>query len=133
RGICAGSGGRVTAIAAAGGPFSDVGSLPSLNDAGTVAFFAILAGGGSGIFTGPDPVADRVIGIGDPLLGSTVVALNFVPEGLNDSGQLAFGAGLADGRQVVVRADPVAIPEPSGVVLLGLRLLGIPGYARGRR
>jgi hypothetical protein len=129
-GIFTGSGGPTTTIATNVGPFSGF-SPPSLNNAGTVAFDATLEAGGRGIFTGPDPVDDRVIGTGDPLFGSTVTGVFVGPEGLNDSGQLAFRATLADGRQVIVRADPV--PEPSGVLLLGLGMLGLLGYARRAR
>jgi hypothetical protein len=51
-------------------------------------------------------VVDQVVAIGDPLFGSIVTGLSFWREGLNDVGELAFRATLADGRQVVVRADP---------------------------
>ncbi|MFN8494661.1 MAG: choice-of-anchor tandem repeat NxxGxxAF-containing protein [Caldilineaceae bacterium] len=80
----------------------------SINTGGGVAFQALLDAGSEGIFTGPDPVADKVMTIGDPLLGSTVTGLAFSREGLNDMGQLAFRAALADGRQVIVRADPMS-------------------------
>ncbi|HMF11754.1 MAG TPA: PEP-CTERM sorting domain-containing protein [Gemmataceae bacterium] len=48
----------------------------------------------------------------------------FFSEGLNDAGQLAFRATLADGRDVIVRADPVPVPEPSTLTLVGLAALG---------
>ena len=54
-----------------------LGSGPSINDAGAVAFFATLDAGGSGIFTGPDPTTDVVIRTGDLLFGATVTALDF--------------------------------------------------------
>ena len=65
--------------------------------------------GPAGIFTGGDPVADKVIQIGDPLLGSTVGAIlfEFSRFGINDKGQIAF-AVFSGGQQVVVRADPLA-------------------------
>lgn len=48
-----------TLIADNTGPFRTFGSgLPAINDAGTVAFLASLDEGGSGIFTGPNPVTD---------------------------------------------------------------------------
>jgi hypothetical protein len=108
--------------------FSDL-FAPSINDLGSVAFLADLKKGGSGIFTGPDPAANKVIAIGDPLFGSTVTALQFSSQGLNNSGQVAFWASLADGRQVIVRADPLAVPEPTSFALLSLGVLGLLGYA----
>jgi hypothetical protein len=80
-----------------------------------VVFLAGLRSGGSGIFRGPDPVADVIIASGDPLFGSTVANVFFTEGGLNDNGQVAFVAQLEDGREVVVRAQPV--PEPSSLVL----------------
>jgi hypothetical protein len=56
------------------GPFAgSPGQNPIINNNGTVVFFAMLDTGEIGLFTGPDPVADRVIATGDPLLGSIVV------------------------------------------------------------
>jgi hypothetical protein len=80
---------------------------PSVNDAGTVGVLAIHTPGGSvGIFTGPDPVADKVIETGDILFGSVVQQLAFF-RGINNHGQIAFLARLADGTIGVYRADPV--------------------------
>jgi len=62
----------------------------------------------AGIFTGGDPVADRVIAVGDALDGSTVSGfdpLSFASS-LNNAGQIAFLVRLADGRTAVYRADP---------------------------
>ncbi len=44
-----------------------------------VVFLADLDDGGKGIFTGPDPISDKVIAIGDPLFGSTVTQLAILP------------------------------------------------------
>jgi hypothetical protein len=81
----------------------------SINNGGAVVFGATLTTGGRGFFAGPDPVADKVIAIGDALSGSTVVgfptnAMN--PRALNNGDQFLFRATLADGRTVLVRADP---------------------------
>jgi hypothetical protein len=70
------------------------------------------------------PVPDKVIAIGDPLFGSTVTGFLLDPEGLNDAGQVAFLAQLADGRIAIARADPTEVPEP---MPLSLRLLGVAG------
>jgi hypothetical protein len=76
-----------------------------------------------GICTGPNPLTSRVIGTGDALFGSRVVTVGTIgvltpitnpidpwailPDGINDSGQVAFVATLEDGREVVARATPL--------------------------
>lgn len=89
-----------------GKPFVRFQSTPSINKVGMVAFEAFLGGGKNGIFTGPNPLADKVIASGDSLFGSTVTTVDFLQSGLNDAGQVAFVAKLADGTQVIVRAAP---------------------------
>ena len=87
---------------------------PAINNAGEVAFGAFLNDNQtSGIFTGPDAKKDVVIATGDKLDGATILSggLHFCEEGLNDSGQLAFIAELADRnsfdpRTAVFRAMP---------------------------
>ncbi|MFN3650995.1 MAG: choice-of-anchor tandem repeat NxxGxxAF-containing protein [Armatimonadota bacterium] len=76
---------------------------------GTVAFLAKVPSGW-GIFTGPDPVADKVIATGDTLLGGTVQTVELSREGINDQGQIAFKATLAGGVQVIARANPANAP-----------------------
>jgi hypothetical protein len=94
-------------VATSSGPFSSFGTFgPSIDTQGNVAFTAELDAGGQGLFTGPDPVADRVVGTGDVLDGSAVTNVTMCAEGLNDAGQIAFTAQLADGRTAVFRADP---------------------------
>ena len=117
------NGGPLTVIADTSGPFQSFGftfvgfTPPAINNKGDVAFLAELDSGGSGIFVGPDPVTDRVIGTGDTLDGSTVRGrlgdLRFCDGGLNDSGQLAFQAtfddpSVPDGVRVsIYRATPL--------------------------
>jgi hypothetical protein len=105
--------GTSTVVADSRGKFASFGFRPpSLNNNGDVAFFAELDSGGSGIFVGPDPDADRVIATGDTLDGKMVQNITFCEEGLNDSGQLAFVATLVDPispegfRTAVFRATP---------------------------
>jgi hypothetical protein len=114
--IVTGNGGPLTVVADTRGAFTFFGFRPpSLNNAGDVAFHATLddASSTSGIFVGPDAVADRVIATGDTLDGSTVQNLTFCEEGLNDSGQLGFIAQLEDPttpegfRMAAFRATPV--------------------------
>lgn len=146
-GIFLAHGGTIETIADTTGPFSGFGvagigvrDTLTVNNAGQVVFLATLDAGGSGIFTGPDPLTDRVIGTGDPLFGSTVTGLELSREVLNDAGQIAFEAILADSRRVVIRADPagmsfaqpagITVPEPGGLVLLGVGALAGYGLLR---
>ena len=84
-----------------------------------MAFTALLDAGDDerGIFTGADPLADKVIRVGDPLFGSTISELFSLNESLNDSGQIAFFYSLSDGRFGIARADPLVIPEPGTLPL----------------
>jgi hypothetical protein len=96
QGIFVGDGKTITPIADTSGPYSDNLGAPAINNRGTVSFFAALDAGGEGIFTGPDPVADKLIAAGDLFFDSTVIRL-LAPVALNNSGQIAFVAELADG------------------------------------
>ncbi len=82
--------------------------------AGTVAVVRIATprGGSLGLFSGPDPSADRILAIGDSLFGSTVVDFAANPVSINAAGQVAIRASLADDRQLILRADPVDGAEP---------------------
>lgn len=109
--ILTGTGGPTQLLAVTGGAFESLPGGISINNSGTVAFGAQLTGGGQGIFTGPDPVADKVIATGDEVFGSSVAELETIilaVRGLNNAGQVAFRAMLADGRIVIGRADPDA-------------------------
>lgn len=110
----------------------------SINSSDTVAFRATLdSGGGHGIFTGDDPVADKVIKTGDALFGSTVTSVQFGRFALNDSGSVAFFANLQDGRSVIVRADVSQVPVltklylkddtvPTAPPLAKFKAMGVP-------
>lgn len=130
QGIFAGNGTTIATIADTTGPFRRFGADPAINDLGAVAFEGVLSTGGEGIYTGADPAADKVIGIGDSLFGSTVRSIFFGSGGLNDAGQVAFLALLDDGRISIGRADPAAVPEP---LPLPLCLLGIAGLILMKR
>jgi hypothetical protein len=122
QGIFTGSGEAPTLLST--GNFS---GTPAINDSGTVAYNELVGNGGEALFTkaGPDSPAYEIIATGDSLFGSAVTDLGLSTFGLNDAGQVAFGAQLADGRLVIVRADPGAVPEPSSVWLLVLGVLGL--------
>jgi hypothetical protein len=98
----------------------------ALNAAGTVAFHRPWLEQIWVVPPGAPP--EVVIEKGDPLLDSLVDTLQFSAGGLNDNGQLAFTALLADGREVVVRADP--IPEPGSGVLAAPALLAVLLFSR---
>ena len=87
-------------------------SNPAINNNNNVAFTATLNSGEKGIFTGADPVADKVIAVGDSLAGSTVTNVNFLRSGFNNNGQIAFSAQLADGTQGIFRADLITDKSP---------------------
>jgi hypothetical protein len=75
---------------------------------GAVVFVATPRGGSLGLFAGPDPDADRILALGDLLLGSAVAELAANPVSVNRNGHVAVRARLADGRQLILRADPTA-------------------------
>lgn len=119
-GVFIGDGVTTTTIADTSGPYRGFNYV-SINNQGQVAFWAALEApggiiglGGHGIFTGPDPATDKVIAVGDELFGSSVIFLGFYRQGLNDAGQVAFFAKLADGRNLIVRADPINTPPDEG-------------------
>lgn len=102
---------------------------PPINDVDLAAFFASTQQygfvRGSGIFTSPDPIADRVSGgTNDALFVSTVIDLwGFGAKGfVSDAGQITFVASLPKGNQGIFRADPV--PKPTTLLLFGLLLFG---------
>lgn len=130
-GVFTSNGANITKLTDTSAGFLDFGG-PSINDRGSVAFFADLPGGDSGIFAITGSL-ERIVGTGDPLLGSTVTRLGFFsPQGMNDRGQLAFLAVLADGRQAIVRADPVSSPESLLLLSAAVGLLSGFRFARTR-
>jgi hypothetical protein len=102
--------GKLTTIADSSGPYDKIYSS-TMNNRDATAFSAFLDSGQYGIYTGPDPIADKVIEVGDRLLDSTVTEFSFGTQGLNDRGELAFVATLADGRRVIALASPVSEAE----------------------
>jgi hypothetical protein len=105
---------------------------PLINDHGDVASQV----GSSLIFrpAGGDPVT--VADGSTTLDGSTVVGVITAPGNLNNRGQIAFRAGLQDGRTLLVRADPIAVvPTMSTgwLVVLGTTLCASGALAVARR
>jgi hypothetical protein len=93
----------ITAVQTGGAFESYRGALVS---ASGVVRIATPRGGSLGLFAGPDPHADRILAVGDPLFGSTVDEFASNPVSAGTTGQVAVRAMLADGRELILRADP---------------------------
>jgi hypothetical protein len=99
--------GRIITIIGPDGAFEACrGAL--INAVDEVVCIATPRGGRLGLFAGADPDGDRILCLDDPLLGSTVAELASNPVSVNAAGQVAIRVTLADGRGVILRADPVA-------------------------
>ena len=77
-----------------------------ITQAGQVIFAGTPRGGTLGVFVGPDPVAHKVLALGDSLFDSIVAEFALNPVSVNDAGQIAIRVKLASGRQFILRADP---------------------------
>ncbi len=75
---------------------------------GAVVFMGTPRAGRLALFSGPNVHDDRILGIGDTLCGSTVEEFALNPVSMNDACQLAIRVKLANGLQLVLRADPRA-------------------------
>jgi hypothetical protein len=120
RGIFLHSGGGNVAIARPGDPMPGGGNIQtvnpvqsmgnySLNNRGQVSFNAVLDTGDSGLYVYSNGRVNLVARTGTVVPGvGTIASVAFVITGgtLNDSGQLAFFATLADGSGVLLVATP---------------------------
>ena len=79
---------------------------------GTVAFVATRRGGVRGIYAGPDPIANKVVEVGDIIDGRQVTDVRI--GGINASGQISFLATLQT-------LTPPVIVEVAAVVATPLR------------
>lgn len=123
------------------GSFIGLNDPVNINNSGKVAFeatyaLAVIDGANvqlKGIYTGPDILADRVIGRGDPLFGSTVEGTS-MSRGLNNRGEIAFEYFLENGTKGIAIASPTSIvaEPPATLTLFALGLLGL-GVARRRK
>ncbi|HLL90920.1 MAG TPA: hypothetical protein VK324_16585, partial [Tepidisphaeraceae bacterium] len=110
-------GARLTKLVGDEGAFATFADSAGVSDGGTILFRATLDDGTDGLFladvAGGPVGTDPLVGVGDPLFGSTITGfgsflgqpLGVSPDALNDAGTVTFRATLADGRTVVVRAD----------------------------
>jgi hypothetical protein len=102
-----------------------------LNDNGQMVIFG-QAGAGAipALYAGTNPATDRILGVGDPLFGSTLQSIGFDladQEAFNNRGELAFGYTLADGHTGIA---VVTVPEPATLAALSLCALPIIGARR---
>lgn len=127
QGIYRGPDPELDQIADSAGDYGVFGEA-AINDAGTVVFQADLDSGGTGIFTGPDPMTDAVIRTGDTLFGAAVTDLLFWGHGaLNNQGEIAFVYELETGAMGVAVA-----PEP-GAAALSVTLVAALGACAAPR
>jgi hypothetical protein len=97
--------GRITRITNTDDAFESYrGAL--ITNAGAVVRIATPRGGKLGLFAAADPEADRILAVGDALLDSTVAEPASNPVSVSGR-HVAIRASLTDGRQVILRADPV--------------------------
>jgi hypothetical protein len=104
-----------------------------MNNLGVPVFGAKAASLDSfGIFTGGDPVANRVIGSGDAVLGGTVTEVRLGMHSISDSSQIAFLLQVEafDGSTIshVVRATPPRASQTIFFDPLPDRVLGDPPF-----
>ena len=119
-----GNGTTLTPLLDTSGPFEDL-SWTAINSLGQVAFAGTLDGGTTGgVYMALGGGAfEKVIGIGDPLFGSTVTSVFMKTDALNDAGQIALIYRLATGVRGVAIATPVPEPHALAVTFGGLWLL----------
>jgi hypothetical protein len=117
-------------LASTEGTFSFFES-PAVDDDGTIAFLGTLDDWRTGIFTGTDPLADRVIATGDTLFGAAVTSLGFGREGLS-GGHLAFRYSLEGGYSGIAVATRVTASVPPGATASDRVALSASSPARGR-
>ena len=130
QGVFTATGGSVTTIADTSGAFSMFHHIVNVNNTGTVQFVAALKNYGLGVFTGPDPIRDKVIATGDPLFGDTVATVT--ARGLNDSGQVAFLYRLENGSSGIGLAT--VVPEPASLAIWSMGVFAMAvGFVRRRR
>lgn len=113
------SNGVTTSLVDTSGSFNSVQS-PVINNNDTVVFAGQLDEDAGtydyGIFTGLDPINDKVIASGDTLNGSTVQFIDPIlsDNGLNNLDQIAFTARFTDGTEAIYRADPITLGQGVG-------------------
>jgi hypothetical protein len=114
--------------------------MPAINHSGAVAFLGMTQSGGvsaRAIYTGADPVSDRVLGTGELLFGGRIRDIYLGPEGINGQGDLAFFADLVDPTTGAFESSGIYVaiptPEPSRLVLATLGFIALAAWRLRRR
>jgi hypothetical protein len=103
------------------GPYASFGRLNPIDEgsvlgapAGNYAFEAFLDDTRHGVFTGPDPIANRVLIAGDAVLGG--IASEIYMGAINSAGQIVMRVEVEraplDVVTQIIRFDPVVCPPP---------------------
>jgi len=110
--------------------FSSFGRV-LFDDFGRIVFSASKTGGGSGIYDGPDPVADKIVEVGD-IVGGRLYSFLSLGKG-NDWGQFTLITSdfFTTDRQVW-RVTPEPTPEPGMAILLASGVASIAALGRRR-
>ncbi|MBL9121154.1 MAG: hypothetical protein JNL80_14690 [Phycisphaerae bacterium] len=103
---CIEEAGEITEVVSSANGFESLRTV-LLGADGPVAVVGTPIGGTLGIFTGPNLNAGGLLSRGAGLLGASVVEFALNPVSVNGRGQLAIRVRFADGRQCILRADPV--------------------------
>ena len=124
------NGGSITTIVDSTGHFNYFGSAPSLNEAGTVAFAAGIAGQDGGIFgiyTGNGGSLTTIADISGPFSSFSFNDFTSNPPSINDSGTVAFLASLDGGGFGIYTGDGRSPAEVigSGDALFGSTITGL--------
>jgi len=118
-----------------GGIFAKFSEQVAINDAGTIAFSAVLRQGGpqSGVFVLDDRTARAIAATGDPAPGGGTFAAFLSLPALGQSGEVAFVAAVDGGSTPlgVYRAGSEGVAKLAGIgdtLLDGGRLAAFPRY-----
>lgn len=113
--------------------FAQLASSYSVDNRGLPAF--VTGPGGSskevGLFTGNDPVGNKVVRTGDLVFGFPVEGIRMGYRSINDGGQIAFVLQVGDGSTVtshIVRASLRRTPQTIAFAALPDRTFGDPPF-----